>query len=239
MRIVRNLSEFYDQLEFARREAKQSFGDDRMLVEKYVEKPRHVEIQVFADTLGNTVYLYERDCSVQRRHQKIIEEAPAPGLDDQVRRELGLAAVRAAKAVGYVGAGTVEFIMDVDKKFYFMEMNTRLQVEHPVTGNRSSRVANENARNGSEAIVGSAYSRGKFCHVRHFLLLQTVRKFGDRAKERGKRNTFFIFWALLSANAIIAIIAWELHCKTLDTSASLWLKPLSTSDGSSKPRPLL
>ncbi|XP_065840392.1 biotin carboxylase 2-like isoform X2 [Oscarella lobularis] len=133
MRIVRNLSEFDDQLESARREAKQSFGDDRMLVEKYVEKPRHVEIQVFADTLGNTVYLYERDCSVQRRHQKIIEEAPAPGLDDQVRRELGLAAVRAAKAVGYVGAGTVEFIMDVDKKFYFMEMNTRLQVEHPVT----------------------------------------------------------------------------------------------------------
>ncbi|KAF8782403.1 methylcrotonoyl-CoA carboxylase subunit alpha, mitochondrial-like [Argiope bruennichi] len=133
MRIASSLEEFDAQLESARREAQKSFGNDAMLVEKYVKRPRHVEVQVFGDKYGNYVYLFERDCSVQRRHQKIIEEAPAPGLDEATRRSLGEAAVRAAEAVNYVGAGTVEFIMDEDRKFYFMEMNTRLQVEHPVT----------------------------------------------------------------------------------------------------------
>ncbi|CAL1293226.1 unnamed protein product, partial [Larinioides sclopetarius] len=133
MRIVSSEEEFEAQLESARREAQKSFGNDAMLVEKYVKRPRHVEVQVFGDKYGNYVYLFERDCSVQRRHQKIIEEAPAPGLDEATRRSLGEAAVRAAEAVNYVGAGTVEFIMDEDRKFYFMEMNTRLQVEHPVT----------------------------------------------------------------------------------------------------------
>lgn len=135
MRIVESEHQFLEQLHSAKREALNSFGDDRVLVEKYIGKPRHVEIQVFADTHGNCVYLFERDCSVQRRHQKIIEEAPAPGLSDEVRRAMGQSAVDAARAVGYVGAGTVEFIMDVNdgQKYYFMEMNTRLQVEHPVT----------------------------------------------------------------------------------------------------------
>lgn len=133
MRIAHTADEFMSALESAKRESLNAFGDENMLIEKYVEKPRHVEVQVFADRYGNTVYLFERDCSVQRRHQKIIEEAPAPGISTKVRREIGEAAVRAAKAVGYVGAGTVEFIMDEDQKFYFMEMNTRLQVEHPVT----------------------------------------------------------------------------------------------------------
>nr|CAD7428482.1 unnamed protein product [Timema monikensis] len=134
MRIVLTPQEFEAQLQSARREASQSFGDDGMLVEKFVERPRHVEVQVFGDSHGNYVHLFERDCSVQRRHQKIIEEAPAPGLSEKVRAELGQAAVRAAQAVNYVGAGTVEFIMDqLDNRFYFMEMNTRLQVEHPVT----------------------------------------------------------------------------------------------------------
>ncbi|KAM6222800.1 methylcrotonoyl-CoA carboxylase subunit alpha, mitochondrial isoform 1-T1 [Rhynchocyon petersi] len=133
MRIVRSEKEFQEQLESARREAKKSFNDDVMLIEKFVDTPRHVEVQVFGDHYGNAVYLFERDCSVQRRHQKIIEEAPGPGIDPEVRRKLGEAAVRAAKAVNYVGAGTVEFIMDSKHNFYFMEMNTRLQVEHPVT----------------------------------------------------------------------------------------------------------
>uniref|UniRef100_A0A2L2Y6H5 Methylcrotonoyl-CoA carboxylase subunit alpha, mitochondrial n=1 Tax=Parasteatoda tepidariorum TaxID=114398 RepID=A0A2L2Y6H5_PARTP len=133
MRTVSSESEFSAQLESARREALKSFGNDAMLVEKLVKKPRHVEVQVFGDKHGNYVYLFERDCSVQRRHQKIIEEAPAPDLDEMTRKSLGEAAVRAAEAVNYVGAGTVEFIMDEDKNFYFMEMNTRLQVEHPVT----------------------------------------------------------------------------------------------------------
>ncbi|XP_004644618.1 methylcrotonoyl-CoA carboxylase subunit alpha, mitochondrial [Octodon degus] len=133
MRIVRSEKEFQEQLESARREAKKAFNDEAMLIEKFVDTPRHVEVQVFGDHHGNAVYLFERDCSVQRRHQKIIEEAPAPGIKPEVRRKLGEAAVRAAKAVNYVGAGTVEFIMDSQHNFYFMEMNTRLQVEHPVT----------------------------------------------------------------------------------------------------------
>ncbi|XP_049588315.1 methylcrotonoyl-CoA carboxylase subunit alpha, mitochondrial [Syngnathus scovelli] len=133
MRIAHSDSEFLEQLQSARREATKSFNDDVMLIEKFVEDPRHVEVQVFGDMHGNAVYLFERDCSVQRRHQKIIEEAPGPGIDAEVRRKLGEAAVRAAKAVNYVGAGTVEFIMDAQHNFYFMEMNTRLQVEHPVS----------------------------------------------------------------------------------------------------------
>ncbi|XP_070801796.1 methylcrotonoyl-CoA carboxylase subunit alpha, mitochondrial [Pituophis catenifer annectens] len=133
MRIAFTEKEFQEQLESARREAKKSFNDDAMLIEKFVDNPRHVEVQVFGDQHGNAVYLFERDCSVQRRHQKIIEEAPGPGIKPEVRRKLGEAAVRAAKAVNYVGAGTVEFIMDSAHNFYFMEMNTRLQVEHPVT----------------------------------------------------------------------------------------------------------
>uniref|UniRef100_A0A8D3BCS8 Methylcrotonoyl-CoA carboxylase subunit alpha mitochondrial n=1 Tax=Scophthalmus maximus TaxID=52904 RepID=A0A8D3BCS8_SCOMX len=130
MRIASSDADFLEQLESARREARKSFNDDVMLVEKFVEDPRHVEVQVFGDMHGNAVYLFERDCSVQRRHQKIIEE---PGISPEVRRKLGEAAVKAAKAVNYVGAGTVEFIMDANHNFYFMEMNTRLQVEHPVS----------------------------------------------------------------------------------------------------------
>ncbi|KCV71444.1 hypothetical protein H696_02391 [Fonticula alba] len=135
MRIVERAEDFPEALESARRESRNSFADDRVLVEKYLQRPRHVEVQVFGDTLGNVVHLHERDCSVQRRHQKVIEEAPAPNLSAEVRAELGRQAVAAARAVGYVGAGTVEFIMDADRpeNFYFMEMNTRLQVEHPVT----------------------------------------------------------------------------------------------------------
>ncbi|KAJ2886852.1 hypothetical protein H4R27_000384 [Coemansia aciculifera] len=134
MRIVRGPDEFEMMLESSRREATKSFGDDKVLVEKYLTTPRHVEVQVFADKLGNAVHLFERDCSVQRRHQKIIEEAPAPDLLPEIRKLLGEKAVAAAKAVEYVGAGTVEFIMDQEtQQFYFMEMNTRLQVEHPVT----------------------------------------------------------------------------------------------------------
>eukprot|EP00049_Salpingoeca_infusionum_P027041 m.29832 g.29832 ORF g.29832 m.29832 type:complete len:746 (-) comp9213_c0_seq1:398-2635(-) len=134
MRVVQTEEDFDDMLSMCMGEARESFSDTRMLVEKYVQRPRHVEVQVFADTYGNAVYLFERDCSLQRRHQKVIEEAPAPGLTPELRRELGEAAVRAALAVNYVGAGTVEFILDTaTNQFYFMEMNTRLQVEHPVT----------------------------------------------------------------------------------------------------------
>ena len=133
MRIAMTKEVFYEQLDSAKREAMKSFGDEVMLLEKFVVDPRHIEVQVFGDMHGNYVYLFERDCSVQRRHQKIIEEAPGPGLSWEVRRKLGEAAVRAAQAVNYVGAGTVEFVMDKDFNFYFMEMNTRLQVEHPVT----------------------------------------------------------------------------------------------------------
>jgi len=133
MRLVRNAAEFDAALDSARREALAGFGDDLMLVEKYLEHPRHVEIQVFCDTRGNAVYLFERDCSIQRRHQKIIEEAPAPGVSAELRSAMGEAALRAARAIDYVGAGTVEFLLDGSGAFYFMEMNTRLQVEHPVT----------------------------------------------------------------------------------------------------------
>ncbi|MEO8558177.1 MAG: biotin carboxylase N-terminal domain-containing protein, partial [Rhodospirillales bacterium] len=133
MRVVESDAKFAEQLAGAKREAKGAFGDDHVLIEKYLTRPRHIEIQVFADTQGNCVYLFERDCSIQRRHQKVIEEAPAPGMQPERRRAMGEAAVAAAKAIGYVGAGTVEFIADQDGTFFFMEMNTRLQVEHPVT----------------------------------------------------------------------------------------------------------
>ncbi len=133
MRRVDDAGQFDEELAAACREAESSFGDSKMLVEKFLTRPRHVEIQVFCDSHGNGVYLAERDCSIQRRHQKVIEEAPAPGLSDDTRRAMGEAAVRAAQAIDYRGAGTVEFLLDVDGAFYFMEMNTRLQVEHPVT----------------------------------------------------------------------------------------------------------
>ncbi|GHE22043.1 acetyl/propionyl/methylcrotonyl-CoA carboxylase subunit alpha [Halomonas urumqiensis] len=133
MRVVESDAGFQAALDGCRRESRAAFGDDRMLIEKYLTQPRHVEVQVFCDTHGNGVYLFERDCSVQRRHQKVLEEAPAPGMTDALRREMGEAAVRAAKEIGYVGAGTVEFLLDADGSFFFMEMNTRLQVEHPVT----------------------------------------------------------------------------------------------------------
>jgi 3-methylcrotonyl-CoA carboxylase alpha subunit len=133
MRRVDRAEEFEAALASCKREAKSSFGNDDVLVEKYVLKPRHIEFQVFGDTHGNVVHLFERDCSVQRRHQKVLEEAPAPGMTAERRAAMGKAAVDAAMAVGYVGAGTVEFIANQDGSFYFMEMNTRLQVEHPVT----------------------------------------------------------------------------------------------------------
>lgn len=133
MRAVNEAGEFSEALAAARRESAASFGDDRMLIEKLIQRPRHVEVQVFCDAQGNGVYLAERDCSIQRRHQKVIEEAPAPGLSDELRRAMGEAAVEAARAINYLGAGTVEFLLDASQQFFFMEMNTRLQVEHPVT----------------------------------------------------------------------------------------------------------
>jgi 3-methylcrotonyl-CoA carboxylase alpha subunit len=133
MRQVWSEAEFDTELDAAKREALSSFGNDDMLVEKYLTAPRHVEFQVFCDSHGNALHLFERDCTVQRRHQKVIEEAPAPNFSDQLREKMGDAAVRAAQAIDYQGAGTVEFLLDQDGSFYFMEMNTRLQVEHPVT----------------------------------------------------------------------------------------------------------
>ncbi len=133
MRLVGNPKDFDQALSAAKREAASSFGNDDMLVEKYISRPRHVEFQVFCDTHGNAVFLFERDCSVQRRHQKVIEEAPAPGMTPDLRQAMGEAAVLAARAIDYEGAGTVEFLLDAGGSFYFMEMNTRLQVEHPVT----------------------------------------------------------------------------------------------------------
>ena len=138
MRLVSESKNFGDALSSAKREAEASFGDGRVLVEKFVSSPRHIEIQVFGDSHGDAIYLFERDCSLQRRHQKVIEEAPAPGMTGEMRGAMGEAAVRAAKAIGYSGAGTVEFIVDGSEglspdRFFFMEMNTRLQVEHPVT----------------------------------------------------------------------------------------------------------
>lgn len=133
MRQVHHIDQFDEALDSAKREAMSSFKDDIMLVEKYLTQPRHVEVQVFCDNSGQGIYLFERDCSLQRRHQKVIEEAPAPNLSETLREQMGAAAVNAAKAINYVGAGTVEFLLDTDGSFYFMEMNTRLQVEHPIT----------------------------------------------------------------------------------------------------------
>ncbi|RUO44746.1 acetyl/propionyl/methylcrotonyl-CoA carboxylase subunit alpha [Idiomarina aquatica] len=133
MRVVESAAEFDEALASAKREAKSSFGNDKVLFERFIRNPRHVEIQVFCDEHGNAVYLAERDCSVQRRHQKVLEEAPAPALTERTRKAMGEAAVKAAQAIDYVGAGTVEFLYDQSGEFFFMEMNTRLQVEHPVT----------------------------------------------------------------------------------------------------------
>ncbi|MDV5045271.1 acetyl/propionyl/methylcrotonyl-CoA carboxylase subunit alpha [Vibrio diabolicus] len=133
MRVVSSAAEMPLAIDGAQREALSSFGDKQLLIEKCILQPRHVEVQVFADQHGNCVYLSDRDCSIQRRHQKVVEEAPAPGLSDELRKQMGEAAVQAAQAIDYVGAGTVEFLLDSRGQFYFMEMNTRLQVEHPVT----------------------------------------------------------------------------------------------------------
>lgn len=133
MRIVRRPEDFIHLFETASTEAKNAFGDDSMYIEKYIEHARHIEFQILADNYGNVVHLGERDCSVQRRHQKMIEESPSAALDERLRREMGEVAVRAAKAAGYHNAGTIEFILDKDKNYYFIEMNTRIQVEHGVT----------------------------------------------------------------------------------------------------------
>ncbi len=133
MRLVEREEDFEEQMHTAQSEARSSFGDDAVFIEKFVTKPRHIEIQVFADNFGNVVYLFERECSIQRRHQKVIEEAPSIVVSPELRRRMGEAAVNVCKACNYTGAGTVEFLLDADLNFYFLEMNTRLQVEHPVT----------------------------------------------------------------------------------------------------------
>ena len=133
MRLVRNKDDFESSLRMARSEARSAFGDDSVFVERFIEHPRHIEIQLIADNEGNTLYLFERECSIQRRHQKVIEEAPSSAISARTRKKMGEVAVRIAKAVKYQGAGTIEFIMDQSQNFYFLEMNTRVQVEHPVT----------------------------------------------------------------------------------------------------------
>jgi len=133
MRIVREPDDFERQFRMARTEAESAFSNGDLYIEKYIDKPRHVEIQVLGDQHGNVVHLGERDCSVQRRHQKLIEESPSPAVDHELRERMGAAAVNAAKSINYEGAGTIEFLLDADRNFYFMEMNTRIQVEHPVT----------------------------------------------------------------------------------------------------------
>ncbi|MES2800148.1 MAG: acetyl-CoA carboxylase biotin carboxylase subunit [Bacteroidota bacterium] len=133
MRLVHNSGEFVEQMNLAQSEARSSFGDDAVFIEKFVEKPRHIEIQVFGDQQGNFVYLFERECSIQRRHQKVVEEAPSALLTAELRKKMGEAAVNVCKACNYEGAGTVEFLVDANLDFFFLEMNTRLQVEHPVT----------------------------------------------------------------------------------------------------------
>jgi len=133
MRIVRDESEIASAFRGARSEANSAFGDDRVYIEKYLQAPRHIEFQILADQHGNVIHLGERECSIQRRHQKVIEEAPSSVLDEALRQEMGEAAVRAAAACGYQNAGTIEFMLDSERNFYFLEMNTRLQVEHPVT----------------------------------------------------------------------------------------------------------
>jgi len=133
MRLVENSADFREQMRLAQNEARSSFGDDAVFIEKFVTKPRHIEIQVFADNFGNAVYLFERECSIQRRHQKVVEEAPSAVLTPELRKKMGEAAVQVCKACNYQGAGTVEFLLDGEMNFYFLEMNTRLQVEHPVT----------------------------------------------------------------------------------------------------------
>jgi acetyl-CoA/propionyl-CoA carboxylase biotin carboxyl carrier protein len=141
MRIVRDPAALPEALAAARREAAGAFGDDTLLVERYFDAPRHIEIQIFGDAHGNMLHCFERECSIQRRYQKIIEEAPSVAVDEALRHRMGQAAVSAGKAIGYVGAGTVEFILDASGAFYFMEVNARLQVEHPVTEFRSRRRA--------------------------------------------------------------------------------------------------
>ena len=133
IRIVKNKEDFIRSFETAKSEAKNAFGDDSMYIEKFIEHPRHVEIQILADEYGDIVYLGDRDCSIQRRNQKVLEEAPSPIMTDELRKKMGETAVKAAKAVGYKNAGTIEFLLDESGNFYFMEMNTRIQVEHPVT----------------------------------------------------------------------------------------------------------
>lgn len=133
MRIAKSQEEFENHFQLAQQESVNAFGDNTMYIEKYIEKPRHIEIQILADRYGNTVWLGERDCSIQRRHQKMMEESPCVAIDDKLRQRMGETAVKAAKAVKYENAGTIEFLLDADKNFYFMEMNTRIQVEHPVT----------------------------------------------------------------------------------------------------------
>ena len=133
MRLVNKEKELNDLYDVAYQEALNGFGNGDLYIEKFIQEPRHIEIQILADTMGNVIHFGERDCSIQRRHQKLIEESPSPAVDDMLRSKMGEAAIAGAKAINYVGVGTIEFLLDIDKNFYFMEMNTRIQVEHPVT----------------------------------------------------------------------------------------------------------